>query len=154
MKLNKRLPGRPRMVKYGRHSVKPELCRTQDRHRPEYEYTAVTTLSKRSSVAHWSIPVEATIPAKPIKLRTKPITWHSVAAMVPSLLRRWKQQLKPETLGCNLFSELQLRIWIWYEQVLSQKGLQQWPCLFAHSPVMYSCIEEAGWSVSVSVKHD
>lgn len=60
------------MVKYGRHSVKPELCLTQDLHRPEYEYTAVTTLSKRSCVAHWSIPVAAIIPAIPIKLRTKP----------------------------------------------------------------------------------
>lgn len=28
------LPGSPRMVKYGRHSVKPELCRTQLLHSP------------------------------------------------------------------------------------------------------------------------
>lgn len=62
------------MVKYGRHSDRPELCRTHDLHRPEYEYTAVTTLLNRSSVAHWSIAVAAMIPAIPIKLSTKPIT--------------------------------------------------------------------------------
>lgn len=74
MKVKVEVPGSPRMVKYGRHSVKPELCRTHDLHRPEYEYTAVTGLSKRSSVAHWSIPVAAIIPATPNKLSTKPIT--------------------------------------------------------------------------------
>lgn len=62
------------MVKYGRHSVKPELCRTHEFHRPEYENTAVTGLSKRSCVDHWSIPVAAIIPATPNRLRRKPIT--------------------------------------------------------------------------------
>lgn len=61
------------MVKYGLHSVKPELCRTHDLHRPEYEYTDTTMLSLRSSVAHGSIPVAAMIPAIPNKLSTKPI---------------------------------------------------------------------------------
>ncbi|TNN39680.1 hypothetical protein EYF80_050157 [Liparis tanakae] len=62
------------MVKYGRHSVNPELCRTHEFHRPEYENTAVTGLSKRSCVDHWSIPVAAMIPATPNRLRRKPIT--------------------------------------------------------------------------------
>lgn len=100
---HKNIPGSPRMVKYGRHSVKPELCRTHEFHRPEYEYTAVTGLSNRSSVAHWSIPVAAIIPATPNKLSMKPITWQRVAAIVLSFLKRshWIQKLTASLQHCG-----------------------------------------------------
>lgn len=61
------LPGWPRMVKFGCHSVKPELrlCRDSDLHRPEYEQKALTMFWLRScAVAHWSIAVAAISPAR------------------------------------------------------------------------------------------
>lgn len=76
-----RLPGRPRMVKYGRHSVNPELCCTQLLQSPSYWNTEVTGLSYRSWVLHISIPVAAMQPARPRRDRRSPTTWHVVVAM-------------------------------------------------------------------------
>lgn len=79
--LSPHLPGRPRMVKYGRHSVNPELCCTQLLQSPSYWNTEVTGLSYRSWVLHISIPVAAMQPARPRRDKRSPTTWHVVVAM-------------------------------------------------------------------------
>lgn len=76
------LPGSPRMVKYGRHSVKPELCRTQLLHSPWYWNTAVTGLSYRSCVLHVSMAVAMMLPPTPSRDTRNPITWQMVVDMV------------------------------------------------------------------------
>lgn len=76
------LPDSPRMVKYGRHSVKPELCRTQLLHSPWYWNTAVTGLSYRSCVLHVSMAVAMMLPPTPSDDTRNPITWQRVVDMV------------------------------------------------------------------------
>lgn len=76
------LPGSPRIVKYGRHSVKPELCRTQLLHSPWYWNTAVTGLSYRSCVLHVSMAVAMMLPPTPSDDTRNPITWQMVVDMV------------------------------------------------------------------------